>query len=419
MFKVLAFALSSCTFVSAAMAADSCVKEMVYPTQLEFPEVEQWAGRGPEAECKMTKKLINYFSVLQDQVGGEEPLKKKLRGTHSKGICLSGAYQASLSSHLKPEQKTLLSSLSLFGASDVRPTQVRFANAASRIRPDWEPDVRALSIKIDLGNGVRQDFAFNNVPRFQIPSLPDFVRVMALQKGLISGEVKVENGQPSILSMFQYFANLNGAVEAAYDLKRLKDVFDLASADSKSIIYYDRQVYWSTTAFALKAPGTSLSRVVKVGAAPCVQFAKEPSVSTLISETAGSEAGAKDFAEQLFARGFTSSKEDYLQENLRTSLSQQPICYDLFVQFLTEEEIYTKTYFPNRRAAQLIEDPSLIWAAPAHKVGRLLINQMFEQETCDRPEHAISVMANSPQVKGIGQINRARDFVETSSWKRR
>src|SRR5690606_24771805 len=62
----------------------------------------------------------------------------------------------------------------LFAKPARYPARVRFANAASTIVPDYEPDVRAVSMSLDLGNSQKQDFAMNNDPVFPIGNLRDF-----------------------------------------------------------------------------------------------------------------------------------------------------------------------------------------------------------------------------------------------------
>jgi hypothetical protein len=60
-----------------------------------------------------------------------------------------------------------------------------------------------------------------------------------------------------------------------------------------------------------------------------------------------------------------------------------------------------------------------VWNGPIHVVGQMLMNEAVDQRTCDDPANAVSVIANSSEIYGLGQINRAREFSEGASRKNR
>src|SRR6476646_3430149 len=75
----------------------------------------------------------------------------------------------------------------LFARPGVYPATVRFANAASTIRPDSNPDVRALSFAVEVPAGVlgpqpvRLDYSMNNAPTFPINDAHAFAAFMRVQ----------------------------------------------------------------------------------------------------------------------------------------------------------------------------------------------------------------------------------------------
>ena len=380
-----------------AGAAGTCVESMKYPQSLMVPAVEVWAsdsaifGGSAEVECNLTNQLVGLFKTLQNKIAKENADQRPLRGTHAKGVCVRGTVQPKLDSTLNMDQVSALQQAGLFQTNGPLNAQFRFANASSRIKPDWKADVRALSMKIALPNGGEQDFAFNNVPRFQINSLDGFVRVMEMQEGMMNGEITIgADGAPSKLDLFNYFRKRYGSASAARYLLNLKKIGELASADSLWHPTYTGQTYWSTTAFAVGQSAT----IAKFGAQPC---AAEQGKTVLASENEARELGRS---------------ENYLRESLAAKLTQAPVCFNLFVQFLDEEKSISKK-------TKAVEDPSLIWQAPVHLVAQLRMTEVVDQSTCDDPRQAVSVSTHANGIYGIGQINRAREFAEAASWKNR
>ena len=131
-----------------------------------------------------------------------------------------------------------------------------------------------------------------------------------------------------------------------------------------------------------------------------------------------SEAAAQSLADSLVKSGAVTRAENYLSESLVTQLNDDPVCYNLFVQFLNEEKSVGGRLNSNR-ARELVENPSLVWDGPIHVVGRLLMNEAIVERTCDDPVNAVSVIANNSEIHGLGQINRAREFAEAASRKNR
>ena len=424
MFSKTAIAALSLAY-SGSVFAGSCVQELNYQQDLRVPALETWAtdsllgGDGSaEVECRMTQKLSDLFVFVQEKIATESTPNRKLRGTHAKGLCLNGTYQSQLAATLSDAQKAALKQAGLFGSDDKMAARFRFANASSRISPDWNADVRALSIKVALPAGGEQDFAFNNVPRFQLDSLDNFVNLLEMQKGMFTGKIAVDakTGAPSPVSLFNYFVELQGVAKATATLYHLNNIKTMSAEDTKWEASYAQQNYWSTTAFGV---GRDAENVVKFGAMPCSadgQVAKRSSDLTRVELL--SEAAAQSLADSLVKSGAVTRAENYLSESLVTQLNDGPVCYNLFVQFLNEEKSVGGRLNSNR-ARELVENPSLVWDGPIHVVGQLLMNEAIDERTCDDPVNAVSVIANNSEIHGLGQINRAREFAEAASRKNR
>src|SRR4029077_7501764 len=165
-------------------------------------------------------------------------------------------------------QKAALKQAGLFGSGGKMAAPLCFFHVSSRISPDWNADARALSIKVALPAGGEQDFAFNNVPRFQLDSLDNFVNLLEMQKGIYTGKIAVDakTGAPSPLSLINYFVELQGVAKATVSLYHLDNFKNMSAEDSKWHASYAQQNYWSTTAFEV---GRDAEGVVKFGAMPC------------------------------------------------------------------------------------------------------------------------------------------------------
>ena len=288
---------------SGSALAGSCVQDLNYQQDLRVPALETWAtdsllgdDGSAEVECRMAGKLADLFVFVQAKIATESTPNRKLRGTHAKGVCLNGTYQTQLAPTLSDAQKDALKQAALFASDDKMAARFRFANISSRISPDWEGDGRALSIKVMLPTGAAQDFAFNNIPRFQLDSLDNFVNLLEMQKGIMSGKIALDAaGRPSPLSLLNYFVELQGAAKAVASLYHLNNFITMSAEDSKWEASYAQQNYWSTTAFEV---GNDTGSVAKFGAMPCAadgQVAKNS--SDLKRVELPSEAAAKDFAE--------------------------------------------------------------------------------------------------------------------------
>lgn len=434
---------------SARAEAASCVDQIHYWTDLLAPDLESWAKpvdaglltKGtPESECQYTKQLMELFTSVQSIRASNAQDKKPLRGTHAKGVCINGTFQTQFGASLSEQQKAILEGAELFRSDGSLATQFRFANGDGHIAPDWVADVRALSLKVQLPNGRRQDFAFNNVDRFELNNLSNFVRVMQFAKGIELKQLTPPDANAGLAEklkfakdIVEYFTKLHqsegqnllaAGLHAAIDTGELLKVEGYGDADKKYHSSYTNQVYWSTP-FILGEAGNSAARIVKFGAAPCSKLddtTGRPMISSQLGRTEISKSEAIALAQDLQDKKQISNKDNYLKETLVNQVKTAPVCYELFVQFLNETSDPSKS--------DLVEDASTEWHGPVHSVGSLTVSQdVLADGTCDEPTNFVSVVKrddptlqtfkHAEGIHPVGQINRARDFVETVSWQNR
>src|SRR4051812_32082683 len=110
------------------------------------------------------------------------------RGTHTKGVCLRATFEVfDVAGRVKDPALAARLARGLIAKPGVYPATVRFANAASTINPDSNPDVRAISFAVAVPAGVfgaqpvRLDYSMNNAPTFPINDAHAFAAFMRVQ----------------------------------------------------------------------------------------------------------------------------------------------------------------------------------------------------------------------------------------------
>lgn len=312
--------------------------------------------RSEGSETLKIGKLSAAFLYLATTTG--------LRGTHSKGTCADAQFVVKdLKAENLPADVRREILVGLFASPGSYPARVRFANAASKVAADTDYDGRALSIAVDLGRGVRQDFVVQNSPIFPIPSLEDFV--------LLLGHVS----DPSVF-----------AARPEEEQKRLKYMLGLGKTFSPSPSSYLTETYWSGTAFALGE-----TQAAKYAVVPCA------SNKAVVGPTG----------------------TNFLAEDLLANLADESAsaCFDFRVQPLNT----TAMVSPEGRRLESwewVENPTLEWKeveAPSYSVATLTLQKKsaYSPEKCDARANAIAVMTNSlPEHRGLGRINRGRSWPE-------
>ena len=375
------------------LARATCVATQNYPTQLRLPHLEHWASDAvfgnatPETECH----LVNTLRQLS-------PLRPG-RGTHAKGTCVAGTFHPHFDVRLSEERRALLRRAEVFATTNDRAVHARYANGSPKIQPDWVKDIRTLSLKVALDGGRHQDFSFNNATRFQISSLHNLNLFFEMSNAVLAGEIELAGAWPSLRSVFAYFQRKSGTLAAGRDLYHLNRVLKLIKQDYGWHDSYLTQTYVSSSPFALGDTNrdvNELARVVKFGAWPCNEK------STVIT----SEDEAKNASRM---KGI--ERPNYLGDDLHASVARTPACFRVFVEFLDQEKSVTEF----QSASDFIEDTSLIWRAPTYAVGEITLDRVVDQKTCDDAEHGINVLHNQSGLVGVGQINRAREFIDASA----
>lgn len=328
----------------------------------------------------------------------------KIRGTHSKGLCAAGEIQLdSTIQGLSAERQALLENSELFRSQGMTyPVHARQSNAASKIAPDFAPDVRSLALSINI-DGRRQDFTFNNAPRFQIPNIRSFAALMVFQgilQSLPADMPAEEKNRIAATKTIEHFVGEGPGILA--DLERIKA---MAAEDSGYAASYSSQSYYSGTPFY--APATliqspsevQVEQFVKVGAYPCAL---------------GELANTKDLKSGTLTKEEAEAKDaNYLAADFQADLAKQNgVCYRVYLQFLTDLEEYTGR--PNQ-AQNIIEDASYTWEGKIYPFATVRLNETVDQATCDSAEKAISPIVWSQWLRGAGSINRGRYFAETMS----
>src|SRR5450432_975738 len=132
-------------------------------------------------------EVIAAKSLLMQANAAAQQHRPLCRGTHASGVCVRAQFEIfDLSVDRAPELAARLAK-GIFATPGVYPAVVRFANADSKKRSDFKPDVRALSFSVDLtrsdasGLGpasLRQDFSLQNTTTLPINDARAFLATM-------------------------------------------------------------------------------------------------------------------------------------------------------------------------------------------------------------------------------------------------
>src|SRR5450432_1613514 len=151
-----------------------------------FGVTESDADRNPARE-KADIEVIAAKSLLMQANAAAQQHRPLCRGTHASGVCVRAQFEIfDLSVDRAPELAARLAK-GIFAKPGLYPAVVRFANADPKVNSDFKPDVRSLSIAVDLTqNGTRstevprQDFSLQNTTTLPINDAHAFLAVMRL-----------------------------------------------------------------------------------------------------------------------------------------------------------------------------------------------------------------------------------------------
>ena len=317
--------------------------------------------------------------ILKVQAAFAAAQKRPLgRGTHTKGICARATFEV-FDLARKIGDHTLAPRLAhgIYAKPGIYPATVRFANAASTILSDRNPDLRAMSFSVELppelaANSPYQDFSLQSNPTFPINDAHTFAVLMkVLSAGTGADKLKAIWS----LSLMDFFRFAKAAVIGA------------VQTHGKTRAYQQMR-YWSTVPF-------------RNGPFEAVKYSAIPSAHNPAHELQDEPNALRD---ELIR---------HLEEDTKTS------SFDLALQVLNTERM---THWGMRREASFwVENATVEWKesqAPFHVVGRLTLvaKSAMEIAACE-PKYIDVTEHSTPDSQPLGSVNRARMVSEHASRK--
>ncbi len=328
--------------------------------------------RDLDGEPARIEEIVEKVLLLQAQAAAKDH-RSLLQGTHAKGVTVRAEFEVfDVTDGRGPALGARLAK-GIFRTPDIYPAVVRFANADSRVRSDFKPDVRSLSFSVDLtqtntafpraGSG-KQDFSLQNASILPINDSPAFLAMMKM--------LTASNPIAGLWSL------------SSQD--RLRVIRTLALARKlahQKIKPYQQLRYWSNVPF-------------RHGSVDVVKQSVKPSLDNPANPL-----------QRKNPQGLQDELIRHLNEDGKMS------SFDFGLQFLNTSRM---TYWGKHQDASFwIENASVEWnegEAPFHTVARLTLlpqSQLSEETYFD-------VTGNStPDSTPLGSINRARWSGEAAS----
>ena len=319
--------------------------------------------------------IARGFLALQARAAAAQ-CRPLARGTHAKGICLRAVLEvldvragrgAALGARL---------ATGIYSRPGRYPATVRFANSDPYVKADSVTDVRGASFAVELpssaGGPPRQDFSLQSAP-----TLPfNDVRAFAVF-------ARVLGGRNEAIAI----ASLPFRDQLAFAETRMR----ILQQQRQPVRPYQQLRYWSNVPF-------------RHGPVDIVKYSLTP--------------GTANPARALDRRNPNALRDELLRHVNEDALMST---FDFGLQFL---DVMTMTHQGTRRDANFwIENAAVEWPerqAPFHTVARLTLlpHSGLSSEVCDAMY--IDVTGNSSASSApVGEINRARWYVETASRKAR
>jgi hypothetical protein len=332
----------------------------------------------PNEEADIAEIVQGFLALQARAAGPDRPVQ---RGTHAKGVCVRAEFEVlDVAAGRDPALAARLAR-GIYARPGIYPATVRFSNSDPNVKPDFQPDVRALSFAVDLAPGgpvaavantARQDLSMQSATTLPINDLHAFVvlvRVLAASspaRGLWS--LPLEDKLVFVRTM------MKAKLQTRQPMRP-----------------YQRLRYWSNVPFR-----HGVTDFVKYSAWPC----------------AGNPA-----------RPLQPNNPNALSDELVRHLNEDATMssFDFGLQFLDTEKM---TYRGKRRGAEFwIENASVEWnetQAPFHTVGRLTLLPGSQLSADESAAMYIDVTENStPDSLPVGGVNRARWHAEVASRKAR
>jgi hypothetical protein len=340
---------------------------------------------GQSLESKLTNEeaqiaeIVQGFLVLQARAAAQDGSLR--RATHAKGVCVRAQFEVFdvTAGHDQPLAARLATGI--YSRPGVFPATVRFSNSDPTVRPDYKPDVRALSFTVDLVppgktepgvHTTRQDLSLQSATTLPINDLHAFT-VM----------VKVLTASTPARGVWSL--PFRDKLVFAYTMMK-------AQAQIRQPVRpYQQLRYWSNVPFRHGA-----TDVVKYSASPCPGNPATP-----------------------LEKNNPNALRDELIRHVNEDSTMSS--FDFGLQLLDIEKM---TYRGNRRDAEFwIENPSIEWnemQAPFHTVGRLTLLPRSQVSADECAAMYIDVTEHStPDSVPVGAVNRARRQAELASRKAR
>jgi hypothetical protein len=352
---------------------------MVFLTRW-FGVTESDADRDSAREKADIEAIIEKSLLMQANAAAKQQ-RSLCRGTHAKGVCARAQFAVfDVTLGHEPELATRLAR-GIFAKPAAYPAVVRFANADASLNSDFKPDVRSLSISVDLApdhiavpgaKPSRQDFSMQNATTLPINDSPAFLATI----GLLTAS-------NPILSLWSL---------PFRDKLRVVRTLALAEMQARQPIKpYQQLRYWSTVPF-------------RHGPIDVVKFSAAPSPDN--SACPLQKGNPKGLQDELIR---------HLKEDSRMS------SFDFGVQLLDADKM---TYWGKRRDANFwIENASVEWneaEAPFQTVARLTLLPRSRLSSDESDATYFDVTGHStPDSTPVGSINRARWPAEVASRRAR
>ena len=336
-------------------------------------------------EGRLIEKIVQ--GILRVQQASKASDGKLYRGTHAKGVCARAIFE------VQPVEDTALR-VGLFANRARYSALVRFANADSKIGDDREPDVRSMSISVDLGNDVgtppfvtnRQDFSFNNSPTFPINDIGAFAALFVKRPSEYLNQDWTNIASKDFLKSLvsEDFWSLISSAYKGYQQK------------TRPKRGYQKMRFWSGVPFL-----AGENNAVKYVVTPCKE---NPSMKL------------QDDANQLSIEFKRHLAED-----------QKMSCYSFGLQKLNANVMTDGLNWylaPNYlEPKDWVENASIQWSplqAPVQSVARITFVPKSALTDAECESQYFSVGINTlPAHRGLGSINRARTMAEWASLQAR
>jgi hypothetical protein len=332
------------------------------------------------AEQARIDEIVKKVLLMQANAAAQQhrPLG---RGTHVKGICARAQFE--VLDVFAGRDRSLGTRLAqgMFATPGVYPAIVRFGNSDSKINSDFKPDVRSLSVAVNLtrdsaavpnANVLRQDFSLQNASILPVNDSPAFLAV-----------IKLLTASNQAVGLW--------ALPFKDKLRVFRTLALLQPQAHQTVKPYQQLRYWSNVPF-------------RHGPVDVVKYS-----ATSLSDNP--------------ARPPRKSNPNALQDELVRHLQEdgKMSSFDFGVQLLDHNRM---TYWGKHYDANFwIENASVKWneaEAPFHTIARLTLLAKSHLQPDEAKATYFDVTGNStPDSTPLGSINRARWYGEVASRKAR